>query len=63
MADYKDTNDDKAKKCEAWFNNLHERSQEPAEKLAILERRFYDDIAYLEMLIGELDKMIGGING
>lgn len=54
---------DIGKNCSTYFRDLEQRSSEPSARCVIIARRLNDDIAYLEMLIAELEKRIEGLDG
>lgn len=54
---------DSSKKCASYFNQLEQRGDGPSSRCVFLVRRLNDDIAYLEILIRELERRIEAIDG
>lgn len=59
----KDKKNETAKKCSPYFTDLEHRCSEPSAKCVIIARALNNDLAYLEMLIAELEKRIEGLDG
>lgn len=51
------------KNCSSYFKDLEQKSSGQSARCVIIARRLHDDIAYLEMLIAELEKRIEALDG